>query len=122
MCATDKTDTRQRGTWFHEGAAFRASPPPAAETFTQLEGIPSELLHAVMQCRRGIHIGRSMIDSGRGASLHAAIEVGTVVAFVSGLSTIHDPWGDLITWFQDPMVTSAEYELVTGAVAQARGG
>lgn len=39
-------------------------------------------------------------------------EVGTVVAFLSGLSNITDPWGDLVNWFQNLMVTSAKYELV----------
>jgi ABC-type multidrug transport system fused ATPase/permease subunit len=48
--------------------------------------------------------------------INGQTEVGTVVAFVSGLSTIHDPWGDLVTWFQDFMVTSAKYDLIAGVV------
>ena len=39
-------------------------------------------------------------------------QVGTVVAFVSGLATMKDPWDDLTTWFQTMMVTRARYELM----------
>ena len=40
-------------------------------------------------------------------------QVGTVVAFVSGLGTVKDPWDDLATWFQTMMVTRARYTLMT---------
>ena len=53
--------------------------------------------------------------------VHGQTEVGTVVAFVSGLSTIHDPWGDLVTWVQDFMVTSRKYELIASAVTEMAG-
>ena len=43
-------------------------------------------------------------------------EVGTVVAFVSGLSRLNDPWGDLVTWFRDLTVTGTKYRLISGAV------
>jgi len=43
-------------------------------------------------------------------------EVGTVVAFVSGLTTVKDPWGDLVAWFQNLMVTSAKYQLISEVV------
>jgi ABC-type multidrug transport system fused ATPase/permease subunit len=40
------------------------------------------------------------------------IQIGTVVAFVSGLATVKDPWDDLATWFQTMMVTGARYALM----------
>ncbi len=40
------------------------------------------------------------------------IQIGTVVAFVSGLATVKDPWDDLATWFQTWMVTAARYTLL----------
>ena len=43
-------------------------------------------------------------------------EIGTVVAFVSGLSKINDPWGDLVNWFRDYRVTQARYRLVVSAL------
>lgn len=43
-------------------------------------------------------------------------EVGTVVAFISGLAEINDPWGDLVTWFRDMRVASVKYHLISDAV------
>jgi ABC-type bacteriocin/lantibiotic exporter with double-glycine peptidase domain len=39
-------------------------------------------------------------------------EIGTVVAFVSGLSKINDPWGDLVNWYRDLKVTQVKYGLI----------
>jgi ABC-type multidrug transport system fused ATPase/permease subunit len=44
-------------------------------------------------------------------------EVGTVVAFISGLAEINDPWGDLVTWFRDMRVASVKYHLIAEAVS-----
>lgn len=57
--------------------------------------------------------------------VQGTIEIGTVVAFISGLSKIHDPWGDLVNWLRDLMVTSAKYRLVadaTTAIAERQTG
>lgn len=43
-------------------------------------------------------------------------EIGTVMAFVSGLAKITDPWGDLVNWFRDYRVTQARYRLVVSAL------
>lgn len=43
-------------------------------------------------------------------------EVGTVVAFLSGLAKINDPWGDLVSWFRDFWVTQTKYEMIASAV------
>ena len=45
-------------------------------------------------------------------------EVGTIVAFISGLATIKDPWDDLATWFQTAMVTHGRYQLFVDALAK----
>ena len=49
-------------------------------------------------------------------------EVGTIVAFISGLSTTKDPWDDLTTWFQTMMVTRARYKLLADSVNKIRDG
>jgi hypothetical protein len=49
--------------------------------------------------------------------VHRQTEVGTVVAFLSGLSRISDPWGDLVNWFRDLTVTGTKYGLISSAVA-----
>ncbi|WP_413989534.1 ABC transporter transmembrane domain-containing protein [Labrys okinawensis] len=43
-------------------------------------------------------------------------EIGTVVAFVSGLAKINDPWGDLVNWYRDYRVIQARYHLVATAM------
>lgn len=45
-------------------------------------------------------------------------QIGTVVAFLSGLGHITDPWGAVVAWFQTLMVTGAKYNLVRDAVAK----
>ena len=44
-------------------------------------------------------------------------QVGTIVAFISGLSTVKDPWDDLATWYQSMTVTSARYKLMIAVLA-----
>ncbi len=44
-------------------------------------------------------------------------EIGTVVAFVSGLSHMNDPWGDLVGWFRDVSVTRTKYDLIVRATS-----
>ena len=48
------------------------------------------------------------------------IQIGTVVAFISGLATVKDPWDDLATWFQTMMVTGARYTLMRQTLEGAR--
>ena len=44
------------------------------------------------------------------------IEVGTVVAFISGLGKVIDPWGDLVNWFREMTAVKMRYRLLTDAV------
>ncbi len=46
---------------------------------------------------------------------HAArgnLEVGTVVAFISGLAKVNDPWGDIVNWFREMTDVNMRYRLV----------
>ena len=45
------------------------------------------------------------------------IEVGTVVAFVSGVGKVNDPWGDLVNWFREVTAVRMRYRLLTDAMA-----
>jgi ABC-type bacteriocin/lantibiotic exporter with double-glycine peptidase domain len=49
-------------------------------------------------------------------------EIGTVVAFVSGLAKITDPWGDLVNWYRDFRVIQARYHLVANAMRSVETG
>ena len=39
-------------------------------------------------------------------------EVGTVVAFISGLTRVNDPWGDLVSYFRDMTNALVKYRLI----------
>lgn len=43
-------------------------------------------------------------------------DVGTVVAFVSGLNNVRDPWTDLVNWYQDMLLTSVKYQTFIAAM------
>lgn len=43
------------------------------------------------------------------------IEVGTVVAFLSGLAKVNDPWGDIVNWFREMAVCRVKYRLIVQA-------
>lgn len=44
--------------------------------------------------------------------LNGWTEVGTVVAFISGLVKLNDPWGDLVDWFRDFLAARAKFQLI----------
>ena len=44
--------------------------------------------------------------------------IGGVVAFISGIGRINDPWGDLVNYFRDINVTQVQYRLLADAVAR----
>jgi ABC-type multidrug transport system fused ATPase/permease subunit len=44
------------------------------------------------------------------------LEIGGVVAFISGISRLNDPWGDLVNYFRDLTVTQVKYRLLASAV------
>ncbi len=46
------------------------------------------------------------------------LEIGGVVAFISGISRLNDPWGDLVNYFRDINVTQVKYRLLANAVDQ----
>ncbi|OWJ63798.1 ABC transporter ATP-binding protein [Inquilinus limosus] len=43
-------------------------------------------------------------------------EVGTVVAFISGLNRVNDPWGDLVNYFRDMTNARVKYRLIAAAL------
>jgi ABC-type bacteriocin/lantibiotic exporter with double-glycine peptidase domain len=45
-------------------------------------------------------------------------DIGTVVAFVSGLGSLRDPWTDLVNWYQEALLTSAKYRMFVAAMVR----
>jgi len=46
------------------------------------------------------------------------LEVGGIVAFISGVGRLNDPWGDLVNYFRDFSLTQVKYGLVAERVNQ----
>jgi ABC-type multidrug transport system fused ATPase/permease subunit len=46
-------------------------------------------------------------------------EVGTVVAFISGLDRVNDPWGDLVNYFREMSTARVKYRMVAKALGGA---
>ncbi|MCC6470925.1 MAG: ABC transporter ATP-binding protein [Alphaproteobacteria bacterium] len=46
-------------------------------------------------------------------------EIGTVVAFLSGLAQLNDPWGDLINYFRESTTAQVKYRMIAGALDPA---
>jgi ABC-type multidrug transport system fused ATPase/permease subunit len=44
------------------------------------------------------------------------LEIGGIVAFISGITRLQDPWGDLVNYFRDVNVTQIKYRLLADAV------
>lgn len=58
-------------------------------------------------------VGGALVLSGH-------TQVGTIVAFISGLSTVKDPWGDLVSWYQNLRVTGSKYQLLLDTLNKGR--
>jgi ABC-type multidrug transport system fused ATPase/permease subunit len=48
--------------------------------------------------------------------LSGQTEIGTITAFIAGLSKINDPWGDLVDWYRAIKVTQVKYDLLVNAL------
>jgi ABC-type multidrug transport system fused ATPase/permease subunit len=46
------------------------------------------------------------------------LEIGGVVAFISAVARLNDPWSDLVNYFRDLSVTNAKFRLVATAVGE----
>ena len=50
--------------------------------------------------------------------LQGKTEVGTIVAFISGLSRMNDPWGDLVDFFRNLTNTGLKYRMIAAHFAK----
>lgn len=49
--------------------------------------------------------------------LQQQMEIGGVVAFISGIGRLKDPWGDLVDYFRDANLTRVKFDLLVKAAA-----
>ena len=53
--------------------------------------------------------------------LRGETEVGTVVAFISGLARTNDPWNDLVDFFRNLANAGVKYALIAQVLEKGRG-
>jgi ABC-type multidrug transport system fused ATPase/permease subunit len=62
------------------------------------------------------HLGiAAILAVGGWYVLQGRIEAGTVVAFLSGLAKVNEPWGDIVNWFREMTVSRVKYGLIADA-------
>jgi ABC-type multidrug transport system fused ATPase/permease subunit len=100
-------------------------------------GVPEEEgIQRVFELNMGIYKIKFSMNLAMNFMYHAAVaialgvgglmavqhklEVGTVVAIVSGLGKLNDPWGDLVNWAREFSVDSVKYRLFAGALGRHR--
>jgi ABC-type bacteriocin/lantibiotic exporter with double-glycine peptidase domain len=64
-----------------------------------------------LQVVAALLIGGWMVHTGQ-------IEMGGVVAFISAVGRLNDPWGDLVNYFRDLSVTRVKFRLIAERVNQ----
>ena len=63
------------------------------------------------------HLGvATVLGVGGWYAAQGRIEVGTVVAFVSGLAKVNDPWRDVVNWYREMSAVDMRYRLVADAI------
>jgi ABC-type multidrug transport system fused ATPase/permease subunit len=69
------------------------------------------------------HLGIiGILSVGGWLLLHGETEVGTVVAFISGLNRMNDPWGDLVNYFRDLTNAGVKYQLIAQVLDKHSSG
>ena len=53
--------------------------------------------------------------------LQGRTEVGTIVAFISGLNRMNDPWGDLVDFFRNLTNTGLKFRMIAAEFAKQPG-
>ena len=74
-------------------------------------------MNFLMNLSTQLQIIGALLVGGR-AVYAERLEIGGVVAFISGIGRITDPWGDLVNYFRDVNVTQVKYGLVRDSIGQ----
>lgn len=63
------------------------------------------------------HLGTiGILAFGTWLLLHGKTQMGTIVAFISGINRMNDPWSDLVNFFRDLTNAVIRYRLIVGAI------
>jgi ABC-type bacteriocin/lantibiotic exporter with double-glycine peptidase domain len=54
--------------------------------------------------------------------LQGRTDVGTIVAFISGLARMNDPWRDLVSYFREATNAGLKYRMIASELDRCSGG
>lgn len=74
------------------------------------------LMNLMHHCSVAVALG-----AGGWMVLQQRIDIGTVVAIVSGLGKLNDPWGDLVSWARELSVVNVKYKLFADMMNRPNG-
>jgi len=105
--AAARAGTREAGTFRHRvGEVYRLN----MEIFHRKFGMNflMNLFH---------HMGTiGILAVGSWLLLNGRTEMGTIVAFISGINRMNDPWGDLVNYFRDLTNAAVRYQLIVATL------
>lgn len=104
------------------GNAWGWAREPIARVFTLNMGI-YKLKYTMNLLMNLMHHSAVAVAFGVGGwlALEGRIEVGTVVAIVSGMGKLNDPWGDVVNWARELSVVDVKYRLFVDALTRLTG-
>lgn len=79
-------------------------------------GSTSSILHEFLDEHHGSSGLCGVFALGGYLVIKGRTEIGTVVAFVSGLAKINDPWGAVVDWYQSLKVAQVKYGLIRASL------
>jgi len=69
------------------------------------------------------HLGTiGILAVGGWLLLQGRTEIGTIVAFISGVNRMNDPWGDLVNFFRDLTNAGVKYRLIVDTIGAPSTG
>lgn len=77
-------------------------------------------MNFIMNLTHHLQIAAALLFGGW-LVIDGKVEVGTVVAFISSIGRLNDPWGDLVNYFRDLSTTLVKYRLVADAIQNLCG-
>ena len=67
------------------------------------------------------HLGViGILSVGSWLLLQGKTELGTIVAFISGLNRMNDPWGDLVDFFRGLSNAGVRFRLIMSTLGKGR--
>jgi ABC-type bacteriocin/lantibiotic exporter with double-glycine peptidase domain len=106
----------------HEGTIIAAEAPSIDRVFRvnmRIFELKFTMNFLMNLCSHGQVIAALLLGCWR--VLQGDLEIGGVVAFISGVSRLTDPWGDLVNYCRDLSINSVKFGLLAAAVNDPEG-